>query len=611
MTHYTNAGHCLFKVWAPEKKRMIVHIVSPPGKEVEMHKDQEGYFSIEVADLRSPVRYYFKPDGEKDCPDPASQYQPEGVHGPSEVVDHTRFQWHDQSWKGLPFNSLILYELHVGTFTPEGTFEAIISKLDHLVQTGINAIELMPVSQFPGNRNWGYDGTFPYAVQNSYGGPDGLKHLVDACHQKGIAVFLDVVYNHLGPEGNHVSAFGPYFTGKYHTPWGTAINFDGPWCDGVREFFSNNPLFWFEQYHLDGLRIDAIHMVYDMSAIHFWQLTSNKVKQLEEKLQRPLYIVAESDLNSPQVTQSTAQYGWGFTAQWLDDFHHALYVLLDPAGKKRYYDFGAMQQLAKAYTEGFVHSGEFVQFRKKKFGVSSAGVPGDQFVVFNLNHDQVGNRVGGERLCMLVDYEKVKLGAAAIMLAPYVPFLFMGEEYADDTPFFYFVSHSDQELIKAVQKGRQEEFKDFGFTMPPPDPQAEKTFLDSKLTWEKRHEPQHRLILEWHAALIRLRQTNPVLQNFNKKDIQAQILGEDGLVLLRQTADEQQRMICLFNFSSGKLSWEVPAWFGEGQKILDSSAKKWILENSKIDELLPAVIKAGQSLTLLPTSVVVYYKQSL
>lgn len=586
-----------FKVWAPEKQRVALHIVFPFERELEMQKDATGYFSVAIAEDQLPIRYFFKPDGEKDRPDPASQYQPQGVHGPSEIVNHHAFEWHDRHWKGLPFNSLVFYELHLGTFTPEGTFEAVISKLDHLVNTGINAIELMPVSQFPGNRNWGYDGVFPYAVQDSYGGPDGLKKLVDACHTKGIAVFLDVVYNHLGPEGNCFGAYGPYFTGKYHTPWGDAINFDGPWSDGVREFFSDNPLYWFEHFHIDGLRIDAIHMVYDMGAVHFWQLTSDKVKQLEKKLQRPLYLVAESDLNSPRVTQPPEMNGYGFTAQWLDDFHHALYVLLDPEGKKRYIDFGAMQQLAKAYTDGFVHSGEFVKFRKKKFGVSSAGVPGDRFVVFNLNHDQVGNRVGGERLCMLVDHEKVKLAAAAIMLAPYVPMLFMGEEYADDTPFFYFVSHSDKKLIASVQEGRKEEFKDFGYTTPP-DPQAEKTFLDSKLRWEKRDEPQHRIILDWHRELIRLRQTNAVLQNFNKKDIQAQALGEEGLVLLRQTANEKERMICLFNFSAKELLYRLPDWFPSGKKILDSKGASF-----------PEKVTAGRQLILLPFAVVVYHNQ--
>src|SRR5690606_411563 len=301
------------------------------------------------------------------------------------------------------------YELHVGTFTDEGTFDAIIPRLDDLLALGINALELMPVAQFPGERNWGYDGVFPYAVQNTYGGPDGLKRLVDACHAKGLAVFLDVVYNHVGPEGNFLSKYGPYFTNKYCTPWGDAINFDDAWCDGVREYFVNNALYWLEYFHIDGLRLDAVHMVFDNGAVHFWQYLADRVKQLQERLGRPLHLIAESDLNSPRVVNPPSVGGYGFTAQWLDDFHHALYVMLDRKGRERYADFGRLDQFAKALKEGFVHSGEFVKFRKRKHGASSAGIPGDRFVAFTQNHDQVGNRPLGERLSSLIDRERLKV----------------------------------------------------------------------------------------------------------------------------------------------------------------------------------------------------------
>ncbi len=481
-----------FTVWAPLKEKMILHLVHPRDEKWEMTKDDEGYWQITVEDLPAEALYFFMPDGEKDYPDPASAFQPQGVHGPSAVVDHSLYQWKDNEWKGLPLEELIIYELHVGTFTKEGSFEAIIPRLDELKATGINALELMPVAQFPGNRNWGYDGVYPYAVQNSYGGPQGLKKLVDACHQKGLAVILDVVYNHLGPEGNYLPLFGPYFTNHYHTPWGDAINYDGEWSDGVRHYFSNNALYWLEHFHIDGLRLDAIHAVFDFGAVHFWELLHEQVQQLRQKLGRQFYLIAESDLNSPRVVKPLSEGGFGFDAQWLDDFHHALYKLLNKEDKERYYDFGRMPQLAKALTDGFVHSGdEWVTFRKRRYGASSAGVPGNKFIVFNQNHDQIGNRALGERLSMLVSFEKLKLAAAVLLLSPYIPMLFMGEEYGDDTPFYYFVSHSDPALVEAVRKGRREEFKDFGFTSEPPDPQNEKTFNDSKIHWEKRTQGEH------------------------------------------------------------------------------------------------------------------------
>ena len=601
---YLGNGSSSFAVWAPQKQKMTLHLVHPRDQKIEMYKNEEGYFSIEVQNTYPGTRYFFMPDEERDYPDPASNYQPEGVHGPSEVIDHTTYQWRDNEWKGKALNRLIFYELHVGTFTKEGTFEATISRLDDLVEVGINAIELMPVNQFPGDRNWGYDGVFPYAVQNSYGGPEELKKLIDACHLKGISVFLDVVYNHLGPEGNYFNQYGPYFTDQYKTPWGNAINFDGQWSDGVREFFSNNPLYWFEHFHIDGLRADAIHMIYDNGAVHFWELVYQKIKESEERKGRSFFMIAESDLNSPKVVKLPDQGGYGFNAQWLDDFHHALYVMLDKKGKKRYYDFGKMEQLAKAYKDGFVHSGEYVQFRKRKHGRSSADISGDKFVVFNQNHDQIGNRVGGERLCMLVDFERQKLAAAAILLAPYIPMLFMGEEYSDESPFFYFISHSDKELIKAVQEGRKEEFKDFKGEGEPADPQSEKTFMDSKIKWEKRKQGKHLKILKWHKKLIELRFTYPAFLNFNKSDLKVETIDQDGFVLYRNTEEKQQHVACLFNLSEKEISYQPPSWMDKAKKILDSKDIRWLEQDMTINPL-PDLIE-GQELMLPSLSVTVY-----
>ncbi len=602
---YSGNGVCTFSVWAPQKKTMVLHLPAKDQK-VNMQGDEWGYFSVTLDDIQPGELYFFMPDGKKGFPDPASHYQPQGVHGPSAVVDQASYQWQDSQWRGLPFSELVLYELHVGTFTPEGTFEAIIPRLDELIKTGINAIELMPVAQFPGSRNWGYDGVFPYAVQNSYGGPEGLKKLVDACHARGMAVFLDVVYNHQGPEGNYLMQYGPYFTNQYCTPWGDALNFDGEWSDGVREYFSNNPLHWFEHYHIDGLRCDAIHMVFDAGAVHFWELTHNMIRQLEQKLGRPLHMVAESDLNSPRVVKVPEVGGYGFDAQWLDDFHHSLYVLLDKKGKERYEDFGQLEQLAKAYTDGFVHSGEYVKFRKRRHGASSAGVPGHKFVVFNLNHDQVGNRVRGERLCQLVDFERLKMAAAAIMLSPYVPLLFMGEEYADETPFFYFVSHSDQELIKAVQEGRKKEFENYQWQAEPPDPQDEKTFQNSILHWQKRKSGKHQTMLQWHQKLIEMRRTHPVLQNFSKNDIKAHVIDEAGLLVHRQTEGGLHHLLCLFNYSESPINCTLPEWSANWVKVLDSKEPQWLEEKQKNSSLSPLQAVARQKLALPPCSVVVY-----
>lgn len=599
-------GSCTFSVWAPEKKSMVLHLVHPYAQEIKMKKDGMGYFHSEIKDLFPGARYFFKPDGEKDLPDPASHYQPEGVHGPSELVDHDSYSWQDQSWKGIPFRELVLYEIHVGTFTQEGTFEAIIPFLDDIAEIGVNGIELMPVAQFPGNRNWGYDGVLPYSVQNTYGGPEGLKKLIDVCHQKGIAVFLDVVYNHLGPEGNYFQSFGPYFTDNYTTPWGEALNFDGEWSDGVRDYYSNNPLHWFENYHIDGLRFDAIHEVYDSGAVHLWELTYQKVKILEQKLGRHLHLVAESDFNSPRVIKSPEIGGYGFSAQWLDDFHHALYVLLDKNGKDRYVDFGKPEQLAKAYTDGFVHSGEYVSFRKRKHGASSAGIGGDKFVVYNQNHDQIGNRVEGKRLCGLVNFERQKLAAAALLLSPYIPMLFMGEEYAETSPFYYFVSHSDPELIKAVQEGRKKEFEAFHWEVDPPDPQDEDTLNRSKLHWNLRTKGKHKILLKWHIKLIGLRKSYPALGSFNKDNVRVNIPTPGLFVLHRRSESGEQQLYALFNFTDSPAPYTFPSTAESYRKLLDSTAAPWQETSKMAKPDQPKEVRAGEAIKLEPCSVTLY-----
>jgi maltooligosyltrehalose trehalohydrolase len=603
---YTQHKGCDFTVWAPEKEQVQLHIVFPEERRMPMQKDEEGYFHTSADGVMPGARYFFSVNG-KDFPDPASAYQPEGVHGPSEVVDHDAWKWSDQQWRVPPFRDLVMYELHVGAFTPEGTFEAMLPYLGELAATGINAIELMPVNQFPGNRNWGYDGVYPYAVQHSYGGPQAMKQFVDACHQHGIAVFLDVIYNHIGPEGSYLSQYAPYFSGAYSTPWGDAVNFDGPWSDGVKAFFTDNIVYWLEYYHIDGVRLDAIHYIFDHNAVNFWDIAYQKVRNLETQLGRKYYMIAESDYNSPRVVKHPDAGGLGLDATWLDDFHHALYVLLHPEGKARYEDYGTMEQLAKAYTDGFVHSGEYVKARKRRHGASSAGLPGDRFVAFNQNHDQVGNRPAGERLSVLVDFERLKLAAGALFLSPYIPMLFMGEEYGEDNPFFYFVDHSDEHLIRSVQEGRRKEFEEM---LPPdaafPDPQSPDTFKRSKLNWEKRRSGRHRIMLEWYSALIQLRRSNKVLQCLEKDSIRIDLLGENGFVIHRRCADTRQHLLCLFNLSDTALGYTMPPYQQEWQLVLDSGEEKWMGDATPGRQPSPARTCANSEMVMPPCSLLVY-----
>jgi len=441
---------------------------------------------------------------------------------------------------------------------------------------GINAIEIMPVAQFPGERNWGYDGVYLYAVHNSYGGPDGLKRLVNQCHKKEIAVVLDVVYNHLGPEGNYLWDYGPYFTDKYKTPWGSAMNFDGAYSDEVRNFFIENALYWFKNYHVDALRLDAIHAIFDMSAKHFLEELVERVAEFSEGEGRKFYLIAESNLNDARVIRPREIGGYGIDSQWCDDLHHSLHTLLTGEDEGYYIDFGRLDQLVKSLKEGFVYSGQFSAFRKRRHGNSSKDRPGQQFVVFSQNHDQIGNRKLGERLSRLVPFEGLKLAAAVIILSPYVPLLFMGEEYGEEAPFLYFVSHSDPDLIEAVRKGRREEFIEFNWQGEPPDPQSQETFIESKINWERRKERRHKILLDFYKKLIGLRKETPALQKLDKKNLDVWGLEQERAVFMtRWNHGNKSRVFCIFNFNHGSLSLENPFPRGIWKKVLDSSDKTW------------------------------------
>ncbi|HEV2481114.1 MAG TPA: malto-oligosyltrehalose trehalohydrolase [Puia sp.] len=618
-------GGCRFRVWAPEHRQVSLRLydraagrvagagteadrAAGPGRTIVLQKDAAGYFHADVAGIGDGDRYHYFLD-DVFYPDPASASQPDGVYGPSAVVDHRLFMWNDASWHVPPFAQLIFYELHVGTFTPEGTFDAIIPRLGELALLGINALELMPVAACSGARNWGYDGVFLYAVQHDYGGPGGLKRLVAAAHAHGIAVFLDVVYNHLGTEGNCLEAFGPYFTAQYHTPWGKAINYDGAWSDGVRAFIAGNAVYWAEHFHIDGLRLDAIHEIYDRNAVSIWDDLHALLGDWEQRSGRRCYLVAESDANDPRVVRPASSGGRGFDAQWMDDFHHCLYVLLHPSGWKNYKDFGGVEQLAKAYMHGFVHTGEYLRFRHRRHGASAAGIPGERFVVFNQNHDLPGNRPGGERLSRLVDTGTLKLAAAVVLLSPYIPMLFMGEEYGEDAPFFFFSDYHEPATSQGQVEGRRQQFAAFGFEGEVRDPQDPFLFEQSKLHWKKRGSGDHRLLLEWHRELIRLRRTHPLLADLSKRFLRADVLGPLGLSVYRYSAAGDRHLVCLYNFSNGEpltasLGYAV-ARGGTWRRLLSSGAAA-VDSDSSQPVAAPPEVRAGGMVRLPPRGVAVY-----
>jgi len=597
-SNYLGNGQCEFRVWAPFRDSVAVHLVSPQDQVIPLQKDEWGYWQ-ETVKADPGTLYVYQLDGSLERPDPASHYQPEGVHGSSQVVDH-QFDWTDNSWQGIPLKDLIIYELHVGTFTPEGTFESIIPRLSYLQDLGITAIEIMPVAQFPGSRNWGYDGVYVYGVQDSYGGSAGLKKLVDACHQAGIAVILDVVYNHLGPEGNYLWAYGPYFTDQYRTPWGNAVNFDGAYSNDVRNFFIQNALYWLDKYHIDALRVDAVHAIYDMSAQPFLQELGDAVANFNRTTPVQRYVIAESDLNDVRVIKPREQGGFGHDAQWCDDFHHILHTLLTGELSGYYADFGKIEQLAVALREGYIYSGQYSSFRKRNHGNSGADRPAEQFVVCIQNHDQIGNRLIGDRLSTLVDFQGLKVAAATVLLSPYVPMLFMGEEYGEDAPFQYFVSHSDPDLIEGVRTGRAEEFKAFGWDNAP-DPQGTKVFEQSKLQWEKIDQDKYAVLRRWYKRLIQLRKETPALATLDRQNLNVSSLSPEKVIVIHRTAGDSQ-VLGLINFAkdAATVSPQIPP--GNFSKVIDSADKEWMGEGSQLSQQL----QAGQSLTLAPLSFALY-----
>jgi len=567
---WLGGDRCRFRVWAPFAERVEVDLRGEGGRRVPLEPREHGYFESIVEGVRPGALYFYSLDGKEGRPDPASRMQPEGVHGPSRVEDRG-FHWHDEGWRGIPLEDHILYELHVGTFTPESSFEGVIPHLDRLAALGVTALELMPVAQFPGWRNWGYDGVAPFAVQNSYGGPEGLKKLVDACHARGLAVVLDVVYNHLGPEGNYLGEFGPYFTDRYKTPWGLALNFDGPESDPVRGYFIENALSWITDFHLDGLRLDAVHAIADASERPFLQELGTALHEMGESLGRRVHAFPESDINTLSFLRPPERGGCGLDAQWTDDFHHSLHVLLTGERSGYYHDFGELSQMAKAMAGGFVYTGQYSPYRRRRHGVPAQELHGSRHVVASQNHDQTGNRMKGERLSALVDFASLKLAAGAVLLSPFLPLLFMGEEYGETAPFLYFVDHSDSDLIRAVREGRREEFASFGWHEEPSDPQGKETFERSRLDHGLRGSGHHAALEAFYTELIRLRRSIPALAHLAKDDVEAIPYEEEGVILLRRRHGESEALAA-FNFSREDAPLPLPEGW---RRLLDSGEERW------------------------------------
>ncbi|MBI2860945.1 MAG: malto-oligosyltrehalose trehalohydrolase [Chloroflexi bacterium] len=587
-------GRCRFLVWAPAAEKVEVHLVGPGERLLPMEKLARGYHRALAGDVPAGSLYFYRLDGERGLPDPASRLQPRGVHGPSQVVD-SRFPWEDECWSGLPLQQYIIYELHVGAFTGAGTFEAVIPYLDELKELGVTALELMPVAQFPGGRNWGYDGVLPFAVQNTYGGPDGLKRLVNACHRKGLAVVLDVVYNHLGGEGNYLREFGPYFTARYNTPWGDAINFDGPGSDEVRRYFIENALRWITEFHVDALRLDALHAILDGSPYTFLEELVDSVQAELALSNTQAYLIAESASNDARLVRRRESGGCGLDGVWNDDFHHSLHVLLTGERTGYYRDFGEFRQLAKAFSEGFVYSGEHSEHLQRRQGISSRDVPAYRLVVFSQNHDQVGNRMAGERLSHLIPFDGLKLAAGTTLLSPFVPLLFMGEEYGELAPFPYFVSHSDPGLIKAVRVGRREEFAAFEWQGEPPDPQDEATFHKARLDHSLRGTGQHLVLLEFYRELIRLRKKLPALAHLSKDTLDVRSFEAEQVLFLRRWHLDRQAVMA-FNFSSDDVTVSLPVPSGRWHRRLDSGEERWSGKGSAVPAQLDS---AGQVILAL------------
>lgn len=581
-------------IWAPFANE--VYIQTDKGN-IPLQQQQYGYWRNSTHLLQAGDRYSVIVDRDP-FPDPASLAQPDGVHGASMVMDIERFSWTDENWGNMPLKDYIFYEIHTGTFSAEGNFRGIEEKLDYLKELGITAIEIMPVAQFPGERNWGYDGVFPFAVQDSYGGPDELQRLVNACHERELAVVLDVVYNHTGPEGNYWRLFAPYFVDKYHTPWGAAINFSEAWSDGVRDYFIENVLMWFRDFHIDALRLDAVHAIVDLGANHILSEIKDYVTQYTKSSGRLHHLIIECDLNDAKYIRPRSENGYGMDAQWSDEFHHSLRVACGHEPTGYYADFNGVDHLAKAYKDAYVYDGIYSPQRHRTFGSKVNHCSGEQFIVCSQNHDQIGNRMLGERNSMLVSFEKLKLMAGAVFVSPFLPLVFMGEEYGETNPFLYFISHTDKALVHAIREGRKKEFAAFHPEGVIPDAAAIETFEQSRLQWHLLNERKHQTLFQYYKELIALRKTHPVLQSRDRSKLETKADAQRQTLTLYRPGPVAD-LICLMNFSSESQEMITPPVAGDWKKIWDSSDPKWLGNMASSEKLIPTP-------TIPPETIVIY-----
>jgi maltooligosyltrehalose trehalohydrolase len=575
-----------FRVFAFDKPEISLVVQSKDRVELfPMTEERPHVYTATVTGLGLDLLYKFRLANDKNFPDPYSHFQPFGVHEFSQVVNHQTYTWHDQSWPGRDLEEMVIYELHVGTFTAEGTFRAAAAKLDYLLELGVNTLELMPLAQTPGRWNWGYDGVFLFSVNHNYGTPDDLKYLIDQCHQKGLAVLLDVVYNHLGPEGNYLPEFGPYFTYKHETPWGAAVNYDDAFCEFTRQMVLDNVTHWIENYHFDGLRLDAVHAILDDSELHILQEISQTVKKLAAQQGRRLVVIAETDENNVKLINPIDQGGYGIDAQWMDDFHHCIHTVLTGELDGYYLDYGRIKDFEKVF-KNYLYTGEYSRFLKKNRGSDASANPGKQFVVATQNHDQVGNRAQGERLSQLVEFPYLKAAAGLVLISPYLPLIFMGEEYAEKNPFQFFTDFTDPDLKDAVVKGRQKEFQRFSWGKAP-NPQDPATFYRSKLTPRTEWDDQNKFMFAFYRDLLALRRTHPVLRVLDKFNLEVQVQEELRLITVRRWR-ENRELIALFNLGQENRPLPYP-----GAHLLNS---EWPIYGGSVE---------GESQILTPGNLII------
>ena len=575
---YVDGQGTYVRLWAPEKEKAEIEFIG--GDKTALSKGEDGYFAGHFNNAKPGDRYYFHVDGNR-IPDPASRFQPEGVRGPSEIVAE-QFNWTDKNWTSIPSTEWVIYEIHPGTFSDQHNFDGIIDDLPRLKNLGVNCLEIMPVSQFSGARNWGYDGVFPHAVQNTYGGPEALKRLVDAAHAHGFAIILDVVYNHIGPEGNVLFGTAPYTQTKYATPWGDALNYDGEYSDDVRRYFLQTVWQWLTEYHFDGLRLDAVQTILDTSPIPFLQEVSLLKEEAEKQRGQKLILIAETDMNDPRILEPRDQNGMGFDGHWADDLHHVLHVTLtgETSGYYSAYTGGA-EQLAKIYIQGVAYAYEYSSFHKRFHGRSYDHIEKHRLIVEAQNHDQVGNRMMGERLSQLVDFEKLKLAAASVLLSPFMPFIFMGEEFASEQPFLYFISHEDPELLEAVRKGRANEWKSFGWDKEPPDPGTEETFNTCVLKDKKSLSEKGKIMQSYYRNLIALSKSirtailtvsydnhgNFITLNYKKPDDEKIVVLSFNSSAIDYTLSSDNSWECILNSASNQPGQEEPQSLKVAEKV--------------------------------------------